>query len=233
MIRVHVTPLSLKHRLYLSRLPKQFGDISEFSSITTNTSEKSALHEFSQLEVCLARPGLLSVASTVSQSSSPLTNEQSSPPSELYYVSWAGRMSLFGLQTSQTQPSGSFGSANPSQGGLFGSQAQQPGGSSLFGSATQQNQPAGGIGQQQQPQAQQTGSLFSGLGSSAIQQPQQQGSLFQSLGSNARPQRPQQMGSTLMGQQLPQSQVPPPLTQSQSATPTIWTPGQGMTGGKS
>jgi hypothetical protein len=144
-------------------------------------------------------------------------------------------MSLFGLQSSQAQPSGSFGSANPSQGGLFGSQAQQPSGS-FFGSATQQNQQGGGIGQQQQQpqsQAQQTGSMFSALGSSTMQQPQQQGSLFPSLGSNARPQQPQQMGSTLMGQQLPQSQAPPPLTQSQSATPTIWTPGQGMTGGKS
>ncbi|OAX78994.1 hypothetical protein ACJ72_06692 [Emergomyces africanus] len=82
----------------------------------------------------------------------------------------------------------------------------------IFGSSiTQQQQP-----QQQQPQP--GGGLFSGFGQSAQQQQQpqaQQGSgLFSGLGASS--QQPQQ----------PRTQ----LGQSLQTGPTLWTPGQGMTG---
>ncbi|PGH17675.1 hypothetical protein AJ79_01037 [Helicocarpus griseus UAMH5409] len=143
---------------------------------------------------------------------------------------------LFGGGTQQQQPQ------QQQTGGLFGSTQQQnqqkPGGLfSGFGSTSTTQQPQQGGGffgssttQQQQPQQQQQGGgLFSGLGQSTQQQQQPQaqqgGGLFSGLGSTT--QQPQQsFGATLgAGQQQAQLQ----LGQSQ-AGPTLWTPGQGMTG---
>lgn len=168
---------------------------------------------------------------------------------------------LFGSQPQQTNPL--FGSAaqKPTQSGLFGGLGQQPQPQPQPQPQQQQQQqqssPFGALGSNtQQPQGQQTGGLFSGLGASTQQQPQQpqqqtqgtglfpgqqpqqQGGLFSGLGTNSQAQtgglpglgsatqsqQPQQPSQFQLGQTLPQSQA---------NGSTIWTPGQGMTGGES
>ncbi|KAK2740901.1 hypothetical protein FQN55_008600 [Onygenales sp. PD_40] len=161
--------------------------------------------------------------------------------------------SLFGSVGQQQQP-------QQQTGGLFGAGAQQQqqpqqqsGG--LFGGQQQTQQKPGGLfsgfgsTSTAQTQPQQGGGLFSGLGASTTtQQPQQQGGgLFSGLGQTTQPQQPQtqQAGGLFSGlgstaQQQPQpplgatlgagQQQQPQLGQSQAAGPTIWTPGQGMTG---
>ncbi|EEH45788.2 uncharacterized protein PADG_01938 [Paracoccidioides brasiliensis Pb18] len=170
-----------------------------------------------------------------------------------------GTSSLFGMSTQQQQEpqqqtSGLFGGSQQqsqqSPGGLFsgfgsGTQTQPQQGCGLFsglGSSTTQQQPQSGSlfgssAAQQQPsqqQQQQQGSgLFSGFGQNTPQpqqlqqsQAQQGGGFFSGFGSTI--QQPQQpFGATLVagGQQ-----APPQLGQSQQTGPTLWTPGQGMTG---
>ncbi|KAL2372222.1 nucleoporin [Blastomyces gilchristii SLH14081] len=160
--------------------------------------------------------------------------------------------SLFGASTQQQQQQqtgGLFGSTQQQNqqkpGGLFSglgssTQTQPQQGGNLFAglgstSATQQPPQTGSLfgtstTQQQQPQQQQQGGgMFSAFGQSAQQQQQPQaqqgGGLFAGLGANTQPQQP--FGATLgAGQQQQQ----PQLGQSQQTAPTLWTPGQGMTG---
>ncbi|EDN06905.1 predicted protein [Histoplasma mississippiense (nom. inval.)] len=164
--------------------------------------------------------------------------------------------SLFGASTQQQQqqpqqqPGSLFGGVQQNQqkpGGLFAglgsnTQTQTQQGGNLFAglgstSTTQQPQSTGGglfggsSTQQQQPQQQPSGgSMFSAFGQNIQQQqPQtQQGSgLFAGVGASTQP--PQQpFGATLSAGQQHQQ----PLGQSQQNGATLWTPGQGMTGGR-
>ncbi|KAL1953923.1 hypothetical protein VTO42DRAFT_2023 [Malbranchea cinnamomea] len=163
-------------------------------------------------------------------------------------------MSVFGLQSPQTQSSGSFGS------GLFGSQPQQS--NALFGSTTQKIPQSGLFGAQGQQQPQQTSGLLSGLGLGA-QEPQSR-SFFSGISTTPQqqPQQQQTQGTSLFSGNLPQQQGGPfsipgstsqtqsgglfpalgstaqeqqaqfgqTFLQAQTGDSTIWTPGQGMTG---